>query len=212
VTAQPATPVIGFDLDMTLIDPRPGMVRAFEVLNEEFGVQLDGQHFAANLGPPLPDVIRSYGFAEPEVQQLVDRFREIYPDVVIPATTPMPGADQALRAVRDAGGRVLVVTGKYQPNAALHLEALGWEVDRLAGDVFASAKGTVLREEGATIYVGDHLGDVRGAHAAGARSVAVATGPHSAAELAAAGADEVLADLTGFPAWLADDLNAAGRA
>src|SRR5690606_9440935 len=152
------------------------------------------------------------GFAEPEVQQLVDRFREIYPDVVIPATTPMPGADQALRAVRDAGGRVLVVTGKYQPNAALHLEALGWEVDRLAGDVFASAKGTVLREEGATIYVGDHLGDVRGAHAAGARSVAVATGPHSAAELAPAGADEVLADLTGFPAWLADDLNAAGRA
>src|SRR5690606_24597834 len=170
---------------MTLIDPRPGMVRAFEVLNEEFGVQLDGQHFAANLGPPLPDVIRSYGFAEPEVQQLVDRFREIYPDVVIPATTPMPGADQplravrdacglgepelqqlvvgfreispavgsppstprpgagqALRAVRDAGGRVLVVTGKDQPNAALHLEALGWEVGRLAGDVFASAKGT----------------------------------------------------------------------
>ncbi|CAM5299662.1 HAD hydrolase-like protein [Streptomyces tanashiensis] len=48
---------------------------------------------------------------------------------------------------------------------------------------------------------GDHVGDVRGAAAAGALSVAVATGPCPAEELRAAGADVVLADLTDFRAW-----------
>lgn len=196
-------PIVGFDLDMTLIDPRPGMVRAFEVLNAEFGVELDSEHFAANLGPPLEDVLRGYGFDDSVVEKLAARFREIYPGVVVPVTEAMPGADDALAAVRAAGGRTLVVTGKYGPNAALHLQALGWEVDRLAGGVFASAKGRVLAEEGASVYVGDHLGDVEGAKAAGAVAVGVTTGPYGEQALAAAGADVVLRDLAEFPAWLA---------
>ena len=63
-------------------------------------------------------------------------------------------------------------------------------------------KGEALQEHGATVYVGDHIGDILGARAAGAVAVSVATGPVSAADLAAAGADVVLADLRGFPAWL----------
>ncbi|MBB5153812.1 HAD family hydrolase [Saccharopolyspora phatthalungensis] len=194
---------VGFDLDMTLIDPRPGMVRAFDALNEEFELSLDGEHFAANLGPPLVDVMRGYGFDEPMVERLVTSFRQLYPTIVVGATQPMPGAAQALDVVRDAGGRTLVITGKYGPNAGLHLKAFGWDVDRLAGDVFAAAKGEVLREEGATIYVGDHLGDIVGAKAAGAVAVGVATGPYGLDELDAAGADVALRDLTEFPAWFA---------
>jgi phosphoglycolate phosphatase len=52
------------------------------------------------------------------------------------------------------------------------------------------------------VYVGDHIGDVRGARLAGVLSVAVPTGPCDADELRAAGADVVLTDLTAFPAWL----------
>ncbi len=44
----------------------------------------------------------------------------------------------------------------------------------------------------------------------GARSVAVASGPCSAEELRAAGADVVLTDLTGFPEWLAGYRDGAG--
>ncbi|RRO15349.1 HAD family hydrolase [Saccharopolyspora rhizosphaerae] len=194
---------VGFDLDMTLIDPRPGMVRAFDALNEEFGTELDGEHFAANLGPPLEDVLRGYGFDEPVVKQLAAHFRSIYPTVVIDATVALPGAANALEAVRAAGGRTLVVTGKYEPNAALHLKALGWNVDRLAGGVFGAGKGDVLLDEGATIYVGDHFGDIVGGHTAGATAVGVATGPYSAAQLSEAGADVALNDLTEFPSWLA---------
>ncbi|MFD8656283.1 HAD family hydrolase, partial [Streptomyces mirabilis] len=60
------------------------------------------------------------------------------------------------------------------------------------------------RAQGARFEVGDHTGAVRGARTADAYSVAVATGPCDAAELRAAGADVVLADLTEFPAWLSD--------
>ncbi|SDY22456.1 phosphoglycolate phosphatase [Saccharopolyspora shandongensis] len=200
---QRSAPVVGFDLDMTLIDPRPGVVRAIEALNEEFALSLDGEAVAAHLGPPLADTMRGYGFDEPMVERLVGHFREIYPAVVVGLTEPMPGAERALDAVREAGGRILVITGKYEPSADLHLKAFGWDVDRLAGDVFAAAKGEVLREEGATIYVGDHLGDIIGAKAAGAVAVGVATGPYGVDELAAAGADVALRDLTEFPAWLA---------
>ncbi|QIZ39520.1 HAD family hydrolase [Saccharopolyspora sp. ASAGF58] len=188
---------------MTLIDPRPGMVRAIEALNAEFALSLDGEAFAAHLGPPLADTMRGYGFDEPMVERLVNHFREIYPSVVVGATEPMPGAALALDAVREAGGRTLVITGKFEPNAALHLKAFGWDVDLLAGDVFAAAKGEVLREEGATIYVGDHLGDIVGAKTAGAVAVGVATGPYGVDELVEAGADVALRDLTEFPEWLA---------
>ncbi|GAA2810178.1 HAD family hydrolase [Saccharopolyspora taberi] len=195
---------VGFDLDLTLIDPREGLVRAFAELGSEFGVPLDGEHFAANLGPPLPDALRArHDFDEPLVDRIVQRFRELYPAVVVPVTEPMPGAGEALAAVRAGGGRSLVVTGKYEPNAARHISALGWRVDHLSGDVFAAAKGTVLRAEGADVYVGDHLGDIVGAKAAGAVAVAVATGPYDAGALAEAGADVVLDDLTAFPDWLA---------
>ncbi len=44
--------------------------------------------------------------------------------------------------------------------------------------------------------IGDTPHDVKGAHDAGARAVGVATGASSAEELAAAGADAVLSDLT----------------
>ncbi|MFC7341253.1 HAD family hydrolase [Saccharopolyspora griseoalba] len=202
--AERSTPAIGFDLDMTLIDARPGMLRAMEAVNAEFGTEVDAAHFAANLGPPLEDVLRRYGYDEPQVERMVTHFRAIYPTVVIEETAALPGAAESLDAVRAAGARALVITGKYEPNAALHLKALGWEVDRLAGGVFAEGKGEVLRAEGATIYVGDHRGDIAGAKAAGAVAVGVATGPYDAEQLRELGADVVLGSLTEFPAWLAN--------
>ncbi|HEX5119272.1 MAG TPA: haloacid dehalogenase-like hydrolase [Pseudonocardiaceae bacterium] len=196
-------PTIGFDLDMTLIDPRPGMVAAMDALAGETGLPLDGEYFAAHLGPPLDHVLRGFGAPEALVPGLVTRFRELYPDIVVPATVALPGAAEALAAVHDAGGEILVVTGKYRPNAARHLAALGWEVDHLVGELWAGRKAEALREHGATAYVGDHVGDMVGAVTAGVFGVGVLTGPCDEAELRAAGARVVLPDLTGFPAVLA---------
>jgi phosphoglycolate phosphatase len=85
-------------------------------------------------------------------------------------------------------------------------------VAAVVGERFAETKADALREAGALVYVGDHVGDVVGARGAGALAVAVATGPTPAADLAAAGADVVLADLHGFApwwrAWTADGVSA----
>lgn len=195
-------PIVGFDLDMTLIDPRPGMVRVLDELARETGYPLDGEHFANNLGPPLDMVLRGFGVPEELVAGFVDRFRELYPAIVVPATVALPGATEALDAVRAAGGRILVVTGKFRPNAARHITALGWEVDWLVGELWAGGKAEALRTHGASVYVGDHVGDMVGAVAAGVYPVGVLTGPCDEEQLRTAGAELVLPDLTGFADWL----------
>jgi len=194
---------VGFDLDMTLIDPRPGMIAVLDQLAEETGLPLDGEYFAANLGPPLDSILLGFGVPAELVPGLVDRFRELYPGIVVPSTVALPGAADALAAVRQSGGRTLVVTGKYRPNAARHLNALGWQVDWLVGELWAGGKADALRTHGATIYVGDHIGDMVGAVAAGVYPVGVLTGSCDEEQLRAAGAELILPDLTGFADWLA---------
>ncbi|MFL6144123.1 MAG: HAD family hydrolase [Labedaea sp.] len=209
--SQPGRPLaapftVGFDLDMTLIDPRQGMVAAMDTLAVETRLPLDGEYFANNLGPPLDQVLRDFGAPETRIAALVGRFREIYPELVIPATVALPGAGAALDAVRALGGRTLVVTAKHQPNAARHLTALGWRVDVLAGNLWSTGKATALRANGAVAYVGDHATDMVGALAAGALPVGVTTGPCDAGTLVSAGAAVVLDTLVGFPGWLRDQL------
>jgi phosphoglycolate phosphatase len=193
---------VGFDLDMTLIDPRPGMAMAIDTLAAETGFALDGAHFAANLGPPLDVVFRGFGVPEEHIAELTSRFRAGYPEVVIPRTVALPGAAAAIDAVRELDGQVVVITGKYQRNAELHIAELGWKVDAVVGTLWGPGKGEALRRHGASVYVGDHVSDVMGAKAAGATSVGVTTGPCEAAELREAGVDVVLRDLTEFPPWL----------
>jgi phosphoglycolate phosphatase len=197
---------VGFDLDMTLIDPREGIVEVFDVLAAETGIPLDGRAFVTRLGPPLEHELARYRLDEATVGHLVRRYRELTPQLVVARTVALPGAAESVRAVAERGGRVVVVTGKFAGNAAAHLEALGIEVSAVVGEVWSTGKAPVLRELGAEVYVGDHIGDVTAARTADAMAVGVATGPVSAEDLAAAGADVVLPDLTRFPAWLASYL------
>jgi phosphoglycolate phosphatase len=200
-TTAPA-PTVGFDLDMTLIDSRPGIRACYLALSERTGTYIDADLAVTRLGPPLAEELINWFPAE-RVAEMADLYRSMYPTFAIAATPAMPGAREAIDAVRAAGGRAIVVTAKYEPNAKLHLEHLDIHPDEVVGDLWAEQKAQALREHGASVYVGDHTGDVRGARKAEALSVAVATGPFGAQELSAAGADVVLQDLTRFPAWLA---------
>ncbi|MGZ4471757.1 MAG: HAD hydrolase-like protein [Nocardioidaceae bacterium] len=193
--------VVGFDLDMTLIDTRPGFAATLARLAAETGVELDVEAMSEKLGPPLAHVLAPY-FPAAQIDGLVERFRAHYPALAIEPTVHLPGAHEALAAVRRHGGDLLLVTGKYTRNAALHVEALAFDVDHLEGEVWGVGKAEVLRARGASVYVGDHVHDVEGARAAGCVSVSVLTGGCTEAELRAAGTDVVLRDLTEFPAWL----------
>ncbi len=193
---------VGFDLDMTLIDSRPGIRACYLALAERTGVDIDCDLVVTRLGPPLEDELANW-FPADAVPEMLTLFRQLYPGCAISGTLAMPGAREAVAAVQATGGRAVVVTAKFEPNARLHLTHLDIAADAVVGDLWAEGKAQALRAHGADIYVGDHVGDVRGARKANACSVAVATGPCSAEELRAAGADVVLPDLTAFPDWLA---------
>ena len=118
--------------------------------------------------------------------------------------------------MRAAGGRVLVVSAKAEAGvrevlAQVGLDRPGIAPDVVVGGLFAAAKGGRLAQEGATVYVGDHPGDVEAAKVAGAAAVAVHTGPQSVESLTAAGADVVLDDLLEFPEWLSSRLSRFSR-
>ena len=194
-------PAVGFDLDMTLIDSRPGIHAAYRALTARTGVFVDADLAVSRLGPPLRAELRHWFPAE-AVEEAVTTYRALYPEYAITPTVPTPGAIDALDAVRESGLRVVVVTSKLGRLAALHLDHLGMTADELAGDLFAEGKATALTEHDVRWYVGDHVADMAAARAAGVPGIGVTTGPCDADELRAAGATHVLPDLTGFPALL----------
>lgn len=193
---------VGFDLDMTLVDSRPGIADVMTRIAAETGTHIDVDAVVSRLGPPLQQEL-AYWFPAERIPEMVTRYRELYSDYGVPGAAPMPGALATLEAIRAAGGRSVVVTAKSEHHGQAIVERLGFAVDAVAGGRFGTQKGGALREYGAEIYVGDHLGDIDAARAADAVSVGVATGMYDVTALRTAGADAVLADLTEFPAWLA---------
>lgn len=203
---MPTSPTltVGFDLDMTLIDSRPGIGATYRSIMAYTGVYIDVDAVVSRLGPPLAHELANW-FPPERVDEAVALYRSLYPGDAIAPTLPLPGAAEALAAVRAAGGRVVVITAKLAASAQLHLDHLGLEPDVLVGDAWAEGKSAALRAYGAHVYVGDHIADMAAARGAGVTGVGVTTGPCDADALLAAGASTVLPDLRAFPAWLGSD-------
>ena len=204
MAAERSGPVVGFDLDMTLVDSRPGIQATIDALAVEAGE-------AALADPLLLDALLRRNldlefadrFTGERATELADRFRELYVTIGVPGTEPLPGAAAALAVVRAAGVRTVVVTAKYEPNAHRCLQHVGLAVDEVFGWRYGPGKAETLRECGAFAYIGDTPRDMEAARAANAIAVAVTTGPHRSDELRAAGADVVLRSLVEFPDWWA---------
>jgi len=140
----------------------------------------------------------------------------------------LPGAAEAVAAVAKLDEvEQTVLTGSSKPSAMLKLRAFGldrffdFDIGGYGSDSYP--KGTLIRvareragikatkrakhqvtfDENATVYVADSPRDVDAAKIGGARSLAVASGRASAAELRDAGADVVLPDLTDTDAVVA---------
>ncbi|GAA1827530.1 HAD family hydrolase [Luedemannella flava] len=195
--------VVGFDLDLTLVDSRPGIAAVYRALSAETSVFIDADAAVTRLGPPLDEELARW-FPEAHVAPMADRFRALYPSHAVAASPALPGVRESISAVRARSGRVIVITGKYAPNARLHLNHLDLVVDEVVGWAWAETKTTALLEHGVGVYVGDHPADMRAAVAGGAAAVGVTTGDWGPDDLTSAGADIVLADLRDFPAWLND--------
>jgi phosphoglycolate phosphatase len=195
-------PVVGFDLDMTLVDSRPGIAATLLVLAQETGAPVATDEMLDALLRRNLDLEFGERFDPDVAVRWADRFRELYVVHGVPGTHLLPGARESIAAVQELGGRSIVITAKYEPNARRCLAQVGLEVDAVFGWRYADAKGDTLRDENALVYVGDTPNDVWAATRAGAHMVAVTTGPHPEDELRAAGASTVLDSLVHFPEWL----------
>jgi phosphoglycolate phosphatase len=194
MTARP----VGFDLDMTLIDSRRGILASFAAFAAETGVPVDLDAVDRRLGIKLEDEL-AYWLPAGQIEEGIRVYRKHYVRLAVDLTTILPGARESLAAVRATGARVLVITAKIESSAWLSLDGVGLRPDSLFGDVHGLEKAAVLSAEGASVYVGDTPADMTAALAAGAHSVGVTTGSFTGEELRAAGAATVLDSLTGFP-------------
>ncbi|MFC6236610.1 HAD family hydrolase [Longivirga aurantiaca] len=194
--------VIGFDLDMTIVDSSEAIVDSVAAVGRRWDVPIDEGWLRATLGLPLdlvfPQLVPEIPYAE-----ALEVYRARYLSHGLAMHDVLPGARESLETVVADGFSILVVSAKKDTHVRAVLQSVDLDhlVAEVVGERFAEGKSESLREFAAEAYVGDHPGDVRGALGAGAVAIAVATGPTSASELAAAGADVVLDDLTTFVPW-----------
>ena len=194
---------VGFDLDMTLVDSRPGIRASMRALTEETGVPVDVDVVINRLGPKLEWEL-AHWFPAEQVAHACKRYRAHYWEHCVgDGTILLPGARAAVDAVRARGGRLLVVTAKSESLAHRCLKSVGLKAGVVVGHVYGDEKRDALIEHGATIYVGDTITDVNSALDASVTAVGVTTGPDDGAALLAAGAEVVLDSLEQFADWLA---------
>ncbi|MYS87430.1 HAD family hydrolase [Embleya scabrispora] len=225
-----------WDIDHTLIDggtvARRAYAAAFRRVSGRSPVhpwQFDGRTELAMAS----EVLRAHGlppeggmldaFLDMIITELRDREAELAAEGRV-----LTGASEALGALGEIPGVCQsVLTGNPYALAVLKMQVFGladhvdfrvgaygddaYERVDLPARAFARAEKHLGRRHiGAdTVIVGDTPRDVAAARAVGAWSVAVATGTTSAAALAAAGADVVLADLADTDAVLGAVLGSA---
>jgi phosphoglycolate phosphatase len=183
--------------------------------------QLDTfQRLIAGLAPQLGPLIRAGGRVLPgaaEALAAVAALGQHAPD------RHSPGRQAVERHPPDQRPRIVqsVLTGNMRVLAGVKLAALGLDgyldlpvgaygdAHEIRADLVPLARASAAAAHGAdfsgdaTVLIGDTPLDIEAARLSGARAVAVATGNFTTAELAAAGADVVLPDLTGTPQVLA---------
>ena len=191
---------VGFDLDMTLINSRPIILASFAGVARDTGTAIDLDAVDRRLGIKLDEEL-AFWFPPDQVAAVAETYRRHYLPLAEQLTTLLPGAHEALAAVRSAGQRVVIITAKHPVSVEPSLRAVGLSADELFTMVHGPEKAAVLRRLKAVAYVGDTPPDMAAAVQAGARAVGVATGSFTGADLSGAGADVVLDSLVSFPGW-----------
>jgi phosphoglycolate phosphatase len=191
---------VGFDLDMTLINSRPAILASFAGVARDTSTVIDLEEVDRRLGIKLDDEL-AFWFPSDQVAQAADIYRRHYLKLAEELTTVLPGAHEALAAVRAAGERVVIITAKHPISVEPSMRAVGLAADELFTLVHGPEKAAVLRTVQAVAYVGDTPPDMVAAMQAGVRAVGVTTGSFSGQDLTGAGAEVVFDSLVSFPGW-----------
>lgn len=191
-----------FDLDGTLTNSAPGILRCFAHALDNVGRRSIEVPVHLAVGPPLYRVFEALLPLEDIalMERAIVAYRERYEAIGIFENSPYPGVQDALTALRRMGHRMRVVTMKPEPYAArvlthfnlaeffggLHAPALGdrryEKADLVAAALLDSAPADA-------VMIGDQSDDIRAARANGIRSIAALWGFGATEELLAANAD-----------------------
>lgn len=234
---SPHTTLLLFDIDGTLLlsggAGKRALNQAFEELFDVAG-GFDGIPVAGRTDPLLfNDALARQGMtaAADQRARFHDRYCELLAETIrspLPRKGLMPGVRELLAGLENrAGLRSALLTGNYARAARIKLEYFGlWQHFACGayGDDAASrdelvpvamtrarGRGIDIRSPAQVVVIGDTPLDIRCARAAGAWSVAVATGPFDEAELQSHGADRVLPDLADTAGCI-DDLETMAMA
>lgn len=203
-----------FDLDGTLTDSRPGILRstlyALRRLNEERGETRpipEEKSLDFIIGPPLRDTFASLVGPE-NVEALLALYRERYAGVGLFENSVFEGIPEALERLDAAGFRLFVATSKNEADARRILHHFGLakffaEIYGSQADGGRAVKSDLLsylltREKieasaANVAMIGDRKFDVLGAKAVGISALGALWGYGSREELRAAGADGLIA-------------------
>ena len=150
--------IILFDLDGTLTDSGPGIMKAGQYALRAFGIERDWRELSFFVGPPLSETFARFVRAE-NVDAAVAKFREYYQQDGWLDNAPYPGIPTLLAHLKSEGKRLFVATSKLDIMAERILEHFGLapyfdaicgapEGDREAGkkvNVVKAAQGSRLR-------------------------------------------------------------------
>jgi len=195
------------DLDGTLSDSAPGIVRSAQYALEAFGIHVDNlDDLLCFVGPPLEESFQEFYHLTPsQADEAVKVYRRRYEKIGVYENALYPGIPQFLDKARQAGKVLMVATSKPQRMADLVLSHFGI-ADRFAfvGGREDSSRRTkeeviryVMKKNGLTrtediVMIGDRKHDVLGAKAVGLDSVGVLYGYGSRDEFQAAGATYIV--------------------
>ena len=195
--------IILFDLDGTLTESGPGIMKAAQYALHSYGIEKPWQELSYFVGPPLSETFAAF-VPEPEIPGIIAKFREYYQKDGWLDNAPYPGVREMLDALRAGGKRLMVATSKLDRLAVqvlAHFDLLSrFEAVCGApeGDPAAAQKASIVRAAlakagctgpGRAVMVGDRKYDITGGHQAGLAAIGVLYGYGSREELTQAGAD-----------------------
>lgn len=188
-----------FDLDGTLLDTLGPTLRCFqEAVAPALGRTPTPAEVLERFGPADQEIVADW-VGEAEAERAVDRLYDCYRRLM-EATGPFPGAVDLVHAVRGAGRRVALFTGRGRPSTDMLLARMGLDAlfeATVTGEEAARPKPApdgllrVLEMLGeraeSAVYVGDTLKDAAAARDAGMAAIGALWGSPEAEALAAAG-------------------------
>ena len=197
------------------------VVEAFEAAADAAGVPADGparehaRHYVLDtMGQSKITVFRALFDDEAIAQRANDAFEAAYAGLIQSGRAePIPGAAEAMSALRDSGILVALTTGFSAHTQAELVAALGWQDaadllltpgDGVRGRPYPDLILTALMRAGAdsvqsVAVLGDTASDIESARRAGVSIAAgTLTGAHDERHLVAAGATHIVASVADF--------------